>query len=129
METARHPEGSTYAEITWNRMQSSLPVEVIILARIQDIEARHPESYGCCQQQDAGIQTAAHCDPGSTRCDPERKSKHQVRPSRHPLCIGVEEQDEKRNWRKQERQTIQLARGYDKYSARHHNKRHNEGGR
>src|SRR5215471_6217249 len=111
METARYPEGARYTEIAWNGVQSCLPVEVIILARIQDVKTCHPERDGCCQQQDAWIQIAAHCNPGCSGRNSERKSEHQVRPSREPLCIGVEEQDQKGNRRKQESETIQLARG------------------
>src|SRR5215468_8328592 len=128
METSCHPECATYTEIAWNRVQSCLPVEVIILARVKDIKTCHPEGDGCCQQQNAGVQAASYRDPGSRRGNPQRKPQHHVRPSGHPLRIGVEQQDEKGNWRKHERETIQLARRQYEYSARHHDEGYDEGG-
>ena len=107
-------------------MQTSAAVEIVILAGIEDVESAYPERDRRRKKKNARIERAANRDPRRGGRDTQCKSEYQVRPSRHALGIGVEQQHSQRDRREQQRQSIQLARSQHKHRARNHDERHYE---
>ena len=89
-------------------MESGVAVELEILASVEDVEAGDPESDGGGEKKDAGIKRAAYGDPRGGRGDAEGESEHEVRPAGKAFGIGVKKNYGERDWRKPEREAIQL---------------------
>ena len=59
-------------------MQSGIAIEIDILTGVEHVEAADPKCYGCREQQNAGIERAAHGNPRRGWSDSERKTQHHV---------------------------------------------------
>src|SRR6202451_3324446 len=110
-------------------MKSGLAVEVKILAGIKDVKAPYPASDRRGKKQDAGIERAAHSEPRGSRSDAQRETKHQMRPARDALGIGIKKNYGKSDGRETQREAIQLRCGEDENAARYHDERCYESGR
>ena len=84
---------------------------------IEDVEAADPERDGGGEDEHAGVERAAHGDPGGGGSDAEGEAENEVRPAGEALDVGVEEQDERGEWREHEREAIQLRSGEDEDAA------------
>ena len=100
--TRADAESARDAEAPRNAEQAFRAIELVILARVNDVEAGGPERHGGGQPQNPRIERAAYRDPGRGRCDAQAKSKNQVREQGEAFGEGIEEQDRKRDRRENE---------------------------
>ena len=106
----RHDEGSSGAQARRNGSQAFAAVELLVLKRIDDVEARRPEEDREAEEDRQGRNGAAHRDPCPDGRQREAKAEDEMGERGEALRVGVGEQKRQRDRRQQERQPIQ-ARG------------------
>jgi predicted DCC family thiol-disulfide oxidoreductase YuxK len=113
MGGARHEQGAVVAQPRAHRAQAVPPVEVGVLAAVDDVEPRHPEHHGEPQQDREGLEAAADGDPGARRGDGQRRAQRVVRPDGEPLRVGIEVDDGEGDGREGEAERVEPPRGQD----------------
>lgn len=108
MENPRNPKSRANADVSGDRVQPRVAVKLEVLARIENIESRNPESHSGGKQQDARIERASNRNPCGGRRDTKSEAEHQMRKAREPLGIRVEQQDSQCDRRQPESESIQL---------------------
>jgi hypothetical protein len=88
VQTARDPQRTGDPETLRQAEQSLTHVELVILARIDDVETGGPERDSGGEQQAARVERVAHGDPGSRRSDAKCKSQK--------MRVGSDREDERR---------------------------------
>ena len=63
MKAPGNPERAGDAEALGNAEETSLHIESIVLAGVNDVETGSPQRYGGSKLQDARIKRTAHRDP------------------------------------------------------------------
>ncbi len=111
VEGAGDPESAGDAEVAGDGVEVGVAVEIEILTGVEDVEAGDPEGDGGGENKDARVEGTADGDPGGGGRYAEGETKHEVRPAREALGVGVEEQDGEGNGREPERKAIQLRGG------------------
>ncbi len=107
MHRSRNPERSLHPKRLRNAVQPNSSIMLEVLTSIENIEASNPKQHCSSQGHDPYIERSTHCDPGRGRRNPQRKSKHQMRPTRQPLHIAISQQHQQSQRSKLQRQTIQ----------------------
>src|SRR5690606_20000171 len=77
-----------------NRLQAVLPIESLILQRIEDVEAGNPAEHRPGEREEPRYGVAPPTCNGQVRShrrNRQRKAEYQVRPASESLGIGVEE--------------------------------------
>ena len=95
MEDPREAERPGLAEASRDRVQPRVPVEVGVLASVDQIEARDPGQDREGHQQDRQEvpgEIATHGDPGAERGEPQREPEDEVRCPGHALHEAVAEE-------------------------------------
>src|SRR5436309_333333 len=108
MEKLRDPQTGGEAKPNDQRMQSFMPIEVVILSGIDQIKSTHPTNDSEAEDERRQFHLAPLRDPSRDWRNPEGETKKKVR------CVGevfserVEKNDAKRDRRKRERQPIDI---------------------
>ena len=89
MQEARYPEGPSHPKSPGNGVERLAPVELHILARIDDVESCYPQHHGGPQEERHGGQVPAHGDPGANRGTREGNAEEEVRTPRKALCVRI----------------------------------------
>lgn len=71
-------------------MKAVLPVEVIVLAAVDDVEAGGPQAVGRAEQQRRQGKPPRHSEPRADRRDAAGRAQKEVAEPGEPLGIGVE---------------------------------------
>src|SRR4051812_9938672 len=122
MEKARHPESTADPEPPGYAEEPFTPVKLIILTRVDDVEAGSPERHCRRQPKDTGIEGTPNRDPRRRRCDPQAQSEHHVGERSESLREGIEEYNSEREWRKLQTQRIQRRCGGKEHKRCHRDK-------
>jgi hypothetical protein len=70
VQRSRDPECTRNSEARWNRSQTFVTIEVVVLARVEHVKTRGPKQYHERQQQRHGAANlAAHGNPCARRSD------------------------------------------------------------
>ena len=72
------------------RSNAFAPIEIIILRRINQIEARDPANYASPEHKRRKIDMSCLRNPGADRSDGERQSEKEVRRAREPFRERIE---------------------------------------
>src|SRR5436190_14779086 len=117
MEKLREPQAGPYTEPNHQRVQSLLPIEVVILSGIDQIKATNPTNDSKGKDERRQFHLARLRDPGCDWCNPEGETEKKVRRVSKMFGDGIEKNDAKRDWRKHESQPIDIRRKKNKKDA------------
>src|SRR5947207_14129302 len=79
MEKLREPQAGPYTEPNHQRVQSLLPIEVVILGGIDQIKATNPTNDSKGKDERRQFHLARLRDPGRHCCNPEGGTAKQAR--------------------------------------------------
>src|SRR5207248_7325361 len=91
-----------------------VPIEIVILRRINQIKPCNPANYACREHNRSKIDPTSLRDPCTDRCNGQREAEKEVRCARESFCDGIEKNQSQRNRRKNESQSIDGSRRKEK---------------
>ncbi len=91
VEPLREPQTSGDSQFDDQRAQPFPAIEIYVLRRVNQIEARDPADYSGSQHQGRPIEPAGLCDPGAGGRDREGEAEEKVGRARESLRQRVEE--------------------------------------
>src|SRR5439155_4799422 len=117
MEKLREPQAGSEAKPNHQRVQSLLPIEVVVLSGVDQIKATHPTNNSKGEDERRQFYPSSLRDPGRDRRNPERETEKKVRRVSKAFCDGIEKSDAKGDRRKHESQPIDICSKKNKKSA------------
>lgn len=91
-------QSAANAEQLRDAAQPHLTVKLHVLARVDDIEPRHPAQHSQRKEHGRPFQIASQGDPGRRGRQAQRKAEPEVRQAREPFAVGIaQEPQEHRN--------------------------------
>src|SRR5438128_8387359 len=108
MEKLREPQAGPYTEPNHQRVQSLLPIEVVILGGIDQVKATHPTNDSKGKDDRRQFHPARLRDPGRDWCNPEREAEKKVRRVSKMFGDRIEKNDAQRDRRKHKSQPIDI---------------------
>src|SRR6266567_1176309 len=117
MEKLRESQAGPYTEPNHQRVQSLLPIEVVILSGIDQIKSTHPTNDSKGKDERRQFQPACLRDPSRNRRNPEGETQKKVRCVSKMFGERIEKNDAKRDRRKRERQPIDICSKKNKKNA------------
>lgn len=103
----RPAKGSRDTEADHQRMQALAAVDLVVLARIDQIKTRHPDEHRGGEGERDNRHSTRHGDPGPDRCDGQREAEEELRKVGESLCQRIEKNDRQRDRRKHQAEGIQ----------------------
>ena len=100
-------QGGGDAEARGERVQPHLPVEIHVLAGVDQVEAAYPEQHRKSQQVCRRIHSARHGDPAAGRRHAVGKAEHGVGHPGEALRPGVADQHDDGDGRQPEGERVQ----------------------
>ena len=88
------PEGVADPEPPGDAAEAGLPVEVHVLAGVDDVEPGDPEQHGLGQEDRRPGEVAAQGDPGGDRRQAEREPQPEVGQAGESLGVGIAQEPE-----------------------------------
>src|SRR5207244_954804 len=110
MEKLCESQADGDAEPNHQRVQSLIPIELVILSGIDQIKATHPTNHSKGKDERRQFHPARLRDPGRDRRNPERETEKKVRRVSKMFGERIEKNDAKRDRRKRESQPIDICR-------------------
>src|SRR5882757_3569295 len=117
MEKLRDPQTGGETEPNDQRMQSFIPIEVVILSGIEQIKSTHPTNDSKGKDERRQFQPAGLRDPSRDRRNPEGETQKKVRCVSKMFGERVEKNDAKRDRRERESQPIDICSKKNKKGA------------
>src|SRR5215467_2678781 len=112
MADARAPEGGGDAEASGEGAEARAAVEVDVLARVDQVEARDPYGEGEPEHERRRLEGATHGDPASRGGDAIGEAKDPVRGPGEAFGVGVADEEQPRPGREPEAERIQHPGGH-----------------
>src|SRR6266436_4671335 len=117
MEKLRDSQTGGETESNHQRMQSFMPIEVVILSGINQIKSTHPTNDSKGKDKRRQFQPAGLRDPSRDRCNPEGETKKKVCRVSKVFGERIEKNDAKCERRKRERHPIDICSKKNKKGA------------
>ena len=113
MADARGPERGGDPEPGRHRVEPLPPVELDVLAGVEEVEPRDPHGDGEPEEPRRRLHRPAHRDPGAGRRRAVGEPEDPVGEPREALRVGVAHQEDERDRRQREAERPELPRGHE----------------
>src|SRR3989338_1926628 len=89
-----HPQGGCQSKTGRNRMETMLPIEIVVLRRINNIKTGNPKSNGRAKPQRGEANLFCHRNPDGDWCNPQTEPQPKMGEPSESFGKGISEHNE-----------------------------------